>query len=115
MNTKIRTWFSVLSLILMVGMSPALFAAETTSSIKGNVYDYSGNPIAGASVVVEDLRTNVARPYNTNSSGAFLASRLQVGGPYKVTVNDIQSVMVERITLGEIYNLAINMPAELTM
>ena len=88
----------------MVGMSPALFAAETTSSIKGNVYDDSGNPISGASVVVEDLRTNVARPYNTNDSGAFLASRLPVGGPYKVTVNDIKSVMVDRITLGEIYN-----------
>ncbi len=115
MNTKNRTWLSVLSLVLMIGMSPALFAAETTSSIKGNVYDASGNPIAGASVVVEDLRTNVARPYSTNDSGAFLASRLPVGGPYKVTVNGIQSIMVDHIILGEIYNLAMDMPAELTM
>ena len=52
MNTKTRIWFSVLSLILMMGLSPLLFAAETTSSIKGNVYDGSGNPMAGAAVVV---------------------------------------------------------------
>jgi len=109
MNTKTRIWFSVLSLILMVGLSPALFAAETTSSIKGNVYDESGNPLTGASVIVEDQRTNIARPYTTNSSGAFLASKLPVGGPYKVTVNSTTTVMVDRIILGEIYNLPIQL------
>ena len=115
MNTKTRIWFSVLSLVLMVGFTPALFAAETTSSIKGNVYDSSGNPIAGASVVVEDLRTNVSRPYTTNASGAFLATRLPVGGPYKVTVNGTKSVMVDSVTLGDIYNLAINLQQAITM
>lgn len=109
MNTKTRIWFSMLSLVLMVGLSPALFAAETTSSIKGNVYDAGGVPMEGASVVVEDLRTNVKRPYTTNSSGAFLASKLPVGGPYKVIINDFTAVLVERITLGEIYNLPITM------
>ncbi|MFC1775893.1 carboxypeptidase regulatory-like domain-containing protein [Pseudomonadota bacterium] len=115
MNTKTRIWFSVLSLILMMGLSPVLFAAETTSSIKGNVYDGSGNPIAGASVVVEDLRTNVARPYTTNSAGAFLASKLPVGGPYKVTVNSVTSSIVDRITLGEIHNMAIEVTSAMTM
>jgi len=109
MNTKTRILFSVLALMLMVGFSPALFAAETTSSIKGNVYDEGGSPIAGAVVVVEDLRTSVTRPYTTNNSGAFLASGLSVGGPYKVTVNNVKSVMVDNISLGEIYNLPIEM------
>ena len=115
MNTKTRIWFSVLSLILMMGVSPLLFAAETTSSIKGNVYDASGSPIAGASVVVEDMRTNVARPYTTNSAGAFLASKLPVGGPYKVSVNSVTSTMVNSITLGEIHNMAIEVTSAMTM
>ena len=115
MNTKARIWFPILSLILMMGMSPALFAAETTSSIKGNVYDESGAPIAGASVTVEDLRTNVARPYTTNNSGAFLASKLTVGGPYKVTVNGVTSSIVNSITLGEIHNMAIEVTSAMTL
>lgn len=115
MNIKTRTWFSVLSLILMVGLSPTLFAAETTSSIKGNVYDAAGTPLVGASVVVEDMRTNVARPYTTNSAGAFLASKLPVGGPYMVTVNQVTSTIVDSITLGEIHNLAIEVTSAMTM
>ena len=73
MNTKTRIWFSVVSLVLMMGLLPAVYAAETTSSIKGNVYDASGNPVSGAVVVVEDLRTSVARSFTTNDAGAFLA------------------------------------------
>ena len=115
MNTKTRIWFSVLSLILMVGLAPTSFAAETTSSIKGNVYDEAGTPIAGASVVVEDMRTNVARPYTTNSSGAFLASGLPTGGPYKVSVNQVTSSMVNTIKLGEIHNLAIEVTSAMTI
>lgn len=115
MNTKTRILFSVLSLILMMGLSPALFAAETTSSIKGNVFDGSGNPIPGASVIVEDLRTSVARPYTTNNSGAFLASKLPVGGPYRVTVNGVTSSIVDNIQLGEIHNMGIEVTSAMTM
>lgn len=115
MNTKTRTWFSVLSLALMMGLFPAAYAAETTSSIKGNVFDESGSPVAGAVVIVEDLRTNVARTYTTNDSGAFLASRLPVGGPYKVSTSGADSAIVDSITLGEIYNLAIDVKAAAPM
>jgi hypothetical protein len=115
MNTKIRIWSSVLSLILMMGLSPALFAAETTSSIKGNVFDASGAPIAGATVIVEDMRTSVARTFTTNNSGAFLASGLPVGGPYQVSVNSVTSTIVDTIKLGEIHNLGIEVTAAMTM
>ena len=107
MNTRTRIWFSVLSLVLMMGLLPAAYAQETTSSIKGNVYDESGSPVAGVLVAVEDLRTNATRSYTTNEAGAFLASRLPVGGPYKVSASGADSAIVDSITLGEIYNLAI--------
>jgi hypothetical protein len=108
MNTKIRIWFSVLSLVLMLGMSPVLMAQSTSSAIKGNIVDESGNVVAGASIVVEDMRTGVTRSYTSNASGAFLASRLPVGGPYKVTVNGNKTVTVDSVTLGDIYNLTVN-------
>lgn len=111
MNTKSRIWFSILLMILLVGMSQTLFAAETTSSIKGKVYDESGSPVSGVSVLVKDMRTGVQRRFTTNDSGAFLATRLPVGGPYSVTVKDAESVIVNSVSLGEIYNLTINMQA----
>src|SRR5210317_103972 len=115
MNTKTRIWFSVLSLALVMGLLPAAYAAETTSSIKGNVFDANGSPVAGAVVVVEDMRTNVARTLTTNDAGAFLASRLPVGGPYKVVTAGADSAIVDSITLGEIYNLSIDVLASPTM
>jgi len=115
MNTKTRIWFSVLALILTVSLFPAAYAAETTSSIKGNVYDVSGSPVSGTLVTVEDMRTNIQRQYTTNEAGAFLASRLPVGGPYKVVTEGADSALVDSITLGEIYNLAIDLRPQTTM
>ncbi len=115
MNTKTRTWFSVVTLVLMMALFPVAYAAETTSSIKGNVYDTSGSPVSGAVVTVEDLRTSVQRQYTTNEAGAFLASRLPVGGPYKVVTPGADSAIVDSITLGEIYNLTIDVLAAPTM
>ncbi|MCW8926547.1 MAG: TonB-dependent receptor [Xanthomonadales bacterium] len=115
MNTKTRTWFSVVTLVLMMALFPVAYAAETTSSIKGNVYDTSGSPVSGAVVTVEDLRTSVQRQYTTNDAGAFLASRLPVGGPYKVVTAGADSAIVDSISLGEIYNLTIDILAAPTM
>jgi outer membrane receptor for ferrienterochelin and colicin len=84
-------------------------AQEITSAIRGKVNDATGEPVAGASVVVEDMRTGVERNYATNDSGVFLATRLPVGGPYRVTVSGTKSVDVPSIALGDTYALTINM------
>ncbi|MCF6262432.1 MAG: carboxypeptidase regulatory-like domain-containing protein [Xanthomonadales bacterium] len=115
MHTKTRIWFSVLALILMVAISPAVIAQVTTSTIKGYVYDEGGDLLSGASVVVKDMRTGKERTYLTNSSGVFLATRLAVGGPYQVVVNNTKSVLVNSVSLGDIYNLQINLQEEMTM
>ncbi|XOV88426.1 MAG: TonB-dependent receptor domain-containing protein [Pseudomonadota bacterium] len=82
-------------------------SANTTSSIRGKVVTGNGASVAGASVLVEDQRTGSSRTYTTNSVGTFLASNLPVGGPYKITVNGNQTVTVDSIALGDIYNLTI--------
>jgi len=88
---------------------PTIVLAQTTSSaIRGRILDAQGAPVAGASIVVEDMRTNNRRNYSTNNTGTFLATSLPVGGPYKVIVNGAQSVEIASIDLGDTFNLTIN-------
>ncbi|MCH9004673.1 MAG: carboxypeptidase regulatory-like domain-containing protein [Proteobacteria bacterium] len=112
MDNKSRFTGSVLvafAAIVMLAVPVAGNAQETTSSIRGKVLDSSGNVMAGASVVVEDTRSGVDRSYSTNNSGVFLATRLLPGGPYRVTVNNTETVRVASINVGDIYSLTINM------
>ncbi|MEM7279689.1 MAG: carboxypeptidase regulatory-like domain-containing protein, partial [Pseudomonadota bacterium] len=102
--------------ITVIALTPdAAFAQETSSSIRGKIYAADGNPVAGATVVVEDQRTGIERGYTSNGSGTFLATRLPVGGPYKVTVNGNKTVAVDSVALGEIYNLTINLQSAAAM
>jgi hypothetical protein len=100
---------AVFAAVMLLAVPVAGNAQETTSSIRGKVLDASGNTMAGASVVVEDTRSGVDRSYSTNSSGLFLATRLLPGGPYRITVNSLETIRVASVSVGDIYNLTINM------
>lgn len=101
---------------LAIGFSVQVAAQDTTSAIRGRLLDANGSPMDGATVVVEDSRTGAARVLQSNSSGTFYAANLPVGGPWQVTVNDERTIVIESISLGDIYNLNINLgqvrPAE---
>lgn len=96
---------------LAVGLSAQTAAQDTTSAIRGTVFDAGGLPVAEASVEVVDQRTGATRVLESNSTGAFYAANLPVGGPYRVTVDDDRSVTIETISLGEVYNLSIDLGA----
>jgi outer membrane receptor for ferrienterochelin and colicin len=107
----LRVATSALLVATLVLAAPvAGYAQETASSIRGRVVDANGSPVANASVLVVDQRTGVGRSYTSNSSGAFFASNLPVGGPYLVTVNGTKSVEVPSIALGDMYNLTVEVP-----
>ncbi|MDZ7644700.1 MAG: TonB-dependent receptor [Woeseiaceae bacterium] len=110
--TQIGTgWRLAISLLLLaVAMPLTVNAQETTSAIRGKVRDAAGDPVAGASVVVRNMRTDGVYTYLSNESGTFFASNLPVGGPYQVTVNGIRTVEVPSVSLGDIYNLTIDLP-----
>lgn len=98
----------------------ALFAVPasaqvTTSSIKGSIYDSSGAPVANAAIEVRDTRTGSVRRYTSNDKGAFYASRLAVGGPYEITINNTKTITVDTLTLGDVFNLVINISTDLTL
>ena len=114
MNNKSRFTGSVLAAltaVMMLAVPVAGNAQETTSSIRGKVLDASGSVVAGASVVVQDMRSGVDRTYTTNDSGIFLATRLLPGGPYSVTVNNSDTAQVRSISVGDIYALTVNIGA----
>ncbi|MEO1251430.1 MAG: carboxypeptidase regulatory-like domain-containing protein [Pseudomonadota bacterium] len=88
-------------------------AQLTTSEMRGTVTSDAGAPIAGATVTIVDTRTGAARSATTNSSGAFSARNLVVGGPYSVTVS-ADGFQPERldgvsVALGGVSNLSIDL------
>ncbi|MDH3613340.1 MAG: carboxypeptidase regulatory-like domain-containing protein [Gammaproteobacteria bacterium] len=106
MNRVINKLLPLAALLVLPMMAQA---QDTASAMRGRILDQMGAPVAGASVVVVDQRTGVARTYTSNDTGTFLAARLPVGGPYRVIVNNAQSIDVPSIALGETYNLTVNL------
>jgi hypothetical protein len=90
-------------------------AQETTSAIRGKINDPNGAPVAGATIVVEDLRSGTTRTVSTNTDGVFFAARLLPGGPYRVTVNGTDSSQIPSISVGDTYNFAMNLQADETI
>ena len=106
---------TLVSVALIAFVALPAQAQDTSSEIRGRILDSSGQPVTGANVVIEDTRTGVERNYISNSSGTFLATRLPVGGPYLVTINNVKTIDVPSISLGDTYNLIINLQQDVAI
>ena len=106
-----KSMFKLISIAAMLMLPILAQAQDTAAALRGKVLDEAGNELAGANVVVVDLRSGNTRNFQTNESGTFFASKLPVGGPYQVTVNGTQTAEVPSIGLGDTYNLTITMGA----
>lgn len=99
MKIKFYLAASLASIATATVVAPPVMAQQITSGIEGAVNDESGAPVSGATVVVTDTRTGVARTFTTGANGTFVANSLVTGGPYSVsatapgyegqTINDI--------------------------
>jgi hypothetical protein len=85
MKLKYLLAASVVSLSSAVILPAPVMAQQITSGIEGSVVDAEGAPIAGATVVVTDTRTNQSRTLIAGSDGRFRTASLVPGGPYTVT------------------------------
>ena len=70
---------SLFILLLSVGLTAALFAQETTGSIKGTITDEEGNSLPGVSVTVSSPSLMGGLSYVTTETGAFRFPSLPVG------------------------------------
>lgn len=89
---------------LMVA-STAVYAQETTGTIRGDVTDSGGNAVPNATVTIVHQPSGTSKTSTTGSEGSFNASGLRVGGPYQITVTapGLESVTdtIASIGIGE--------------
>ena len=87
--------------VAQVGTNPA-HAQITAASIHGTVTDSSGAVVPNAKVTVLNTSTGIATHAMTNSSGYYIVSSLQPGGPYSVSIDatGFQSFVAQGINLA---------------
>ncbi|TDK27518.1 TonB-dependent receptor [Luteimonas aestuarii] len=82
-----RVRLSKLSLGLIVALAAApAFAQSTSAGLGGVVTDNSGQPVAGAEVVIRHVESGTVSRATTDASGRYNARGLRVGGPYEVVI-----------------------------
>ncbi|QDH33092.1 carboxypeptidase regulatory-like domain-containing protein [Porphyrobacter sp. YT40] len=86
MKLKYLLAASVVSLAATTTIATPAFAQETTSSVRGDVVDQNGTPIAGATVTVTHVPSGTTSTQTTDADGGFNAAGLRLGGPFTVTV-----------------------------
>ena len=86
MKLKYLLAASIVSLAATTTIATPAFAQETTSSVRGEVVDSSGNPVVGATVVVTHVPSGTRSVQTTDASGGFNAAGLRLGGPFSVSV-----------------------------
>ncbi|MEO8109025.1 MAG: TonB-dependent receptor [Ginsengibacter sp.] len=94
------------TLLFIIGLyvfsSHVLIAQVTTATLSGIVTDPKGAPLEGATVTIEYPDAGIKQSLVTKSDGRFTVPNLRVGGPYKVTVDQIshQEGFAENIFLN---------------
>jgi hypothetical protein len=69
-----------------MSLATSATAQVTTSSIRGQVFDTTGQAVSGATVTILHTPSGTRSSAFTNANGVFSARNLRVGGPYTVTV-----------------------------
>ena len=97
------------AVILALGVSTSVMAADTSSAMRGKITTPSGTAAANVKIKVIHQPTGTVSELTTNESGTFIANGLRVGGPYTVFIDSDQftDTMLENIylELGDTYRL----------
>src|SRR4051812_36840419 len=84
--TRSTVFFLILvTMISTLGLTSRAGAAEVTASLSGTVRDASGAIVSGASVILKNADTNVARTTHSNADGTYLFTLVPIGN-YSVAV-----------------------------
>ncbi|KKK72237.1 hypothetical protein LCGC14_2905870, partial [marine sediment metagenome] len=74
------------AVILALGVSTSVMAADTSSAMRGKITTPSGTAAANVKIKVIHQPTGTVSELTTNESGTFIANGLRVGGPYTVFI-----------------------------
>ncbi len=84
----IQPGIPIIALVIFLS-SVASLQAQTTSVVKGKVQNNAGDPLAGVSVVVRNVKDNFTAGTSTDSAGNFTFARIAPGGPYTFTFTSV--------------------------
>lgn len=117
-NWKLLSGVAVASIMTAAIVAPAE-AQVTTSSIRGEVTNEAGAPVAGATAVITHTPSGTVSTATTNGSGVFASRGLRVGGPYTVSLSGGDFAPMEVtgifINLDETFPLSVSVAGERTM
>lgn len=117
-NWKLFSGVAVASIMTAAIVAPAE-AQVTTSSIRGEVVNEAGAPVAGATAIITHTPSGTVSTATTNANGVFSARGLRVGGPYTVSVSGGDFAPVEvndiYINLDQTFPIALTVTGERTM
>ena len=115
MSNSLKLTRLAMTAVLAVGISAVALANTTTSSIRGNVATESGTIFPNASVTIVHTPSGTITRTSTNSSGAFSARSLRVGGPYSIEISgpDFEDVKLDgvNLSLDQEFNLPVTVQA----
>jgi len=104
-----------IAVALSVGLSSAVMAQSTTSTIRGNVANEAGTIFPGATVTITHTPSGTVSTATTNASGVFSARGLRVGGPYSVKISggEFSPVQVDDLylSLDQTFSLPVTVEA----
>ena len=104
-----------IAVAMSVGLSSAVMAQSTTSSIRGNVANEAGTIFSGAMVTITHIPSGTVSTATTNARGVFSARGLRVGGPYSVEIGGGEFVPVKvddlYLSLDQAFSLPVTVQA----
>lgn len=116
MKLKYLLAASIVSLAATTTIATPAFAQETTSSIRGDVADQNGAPIAGATVTVTHVPSGTTSTQTTDATGSFNAAGLRLGGPFLVEVSapgyEIASQEIGSLVAGQAQRVSVALAEE---
>ena len=85
MKSSKMKWSLPVLLIILLASGPCVWAQLGASTIRGTITDPSGAAVAGATVTITNLQTNLTRSQGTRTSGTY-SFELIPPGEYKVEI-----------------------------
>lgn len=92
------------------------YAQEVSGTIRGEVQDENGAPLAGATVTIVHVPSGTQSVVTSGAGGTFSAANLRIGGPYDISVTasgfDSAKTTITSVSAGQPQRVAVVLVSE---